>query len=82
MTTISAYTERETQKMATSKLKDKNNMKDVEVNISFMETCIKCDKSMRSEDGKTVGGMMKSISLDGATIYATTCWECVFSEEI
>ena len=56
-------------------------MKDVETNISFMETCIKCDKSMVSEDGNTLGGMMQSVSLDGAYVYGTKCWECVFSEE-
>lgn len=57
-------------------------MHDAQTNMSFLETCPKCDKSMISEDGNTFGGMMQSVYCNGAYIYSTICWECVFAEEI
>ena len=47
---------------------------------SFTETCTKCDKLMRTEDGGIIGGLVRCLEFDNDTIWSTTCWECVLSE--
>jgi hypothetical protein len=57
-------------------------MKDVEdTEVTHIDTCIKCDKSMISKQGKRLGGVMSSVFLDNSVISGLTCWECVFSKE-
>jgi hypothetical protein len=40
------------------------------------ETCIKCDKLMRAEDGSRIGGIVSTLSFRNETIWSITCWEC------
>jgi hypothetical protein len=42
----------------------------------FIDTCIKCDDSIKSPDGTRKGGMITSVRIDNATIFGTTCWHC------
>jgi hypothetical protein len=36
---------------------------------------------MISDDGKRIGGLMRSVKLGNATIYGTKCWECVMAPD-
>jgi len=56
-------------------------MNNTDKSVSYTNTCIKCDKSMISEDGSRIGGMMNCVSLRGEIIFSTTCWECSLSED-
>jgi hypothetical protein len=56
-------------------------VKNVETNISFMETCMKCNRPMRTEDGKMLGGMRVGYSFIDDSTDSTTCWECFLSKE-
>jgi hypothetical protein len=48
---------------------------------SITETCIECNKSMRTEDGKMLGGMRIGYSFINESTDSTTCWECFLSKE-
>jgi hypothetical protein len=56
-------------------------MENSEVTVDFVDNCVKCDKSMISDDGKRIGGLMRSVKLGNATIYGTKCWECVMAPD-
>lgn len=56
-------------------------MKKTKTTTSFPETCIKCNKSMRSDSGKLLGGMTVGLSFEDESAGETTCWECFLSKQ-
>ena len=51
-------------------------MENTEPVTTFTENCIKCDKSLRLDNGKLAGGIMSTVSIGNEMIFSTTCWEC------